>query len=252
MNGEEKEDKRMTKLNQDLEQMAVGMGARFFGVAELDAARDAIVKQGGEFLAAYPRAVSMGIALTDGIVDQLENHRDEIVARTYDSLYYTVNQSLNRISLRLSAELNRNGFKTLLVAASLRADTKNIKGLFSHKMAANLAGLGWIGPSCLMITPEMGPRVRWITILTDAPLEAGAPAPDRCGDCRKCVEACPSNAFTGRTFDPSEPRSARFDIQRCIKYREHLEKKKTGVPVCGMCVKACPFGMPEKGLEQSR
>ncbi len=222
--------------------MSMEMGASFFGVAELDAAREAIVDQGGAFLAAYPRAVSIGIALNDGIVDQLSHHKNEMIARTYDSLYVTVNQSLNRISLRLAAELNKNGHATFLIAASERVDTRKIKGLFSHKMAANLAGLGWIGPSCLLITPEMGPRVRWATILTDAPLEAGAPMPNGCGDCQICVDACPANAFSGRPFSPSDPRSSRFKIRRCISYRENLRENKTGVPVCGMCVQACPFG----------
>ncbi|MCP4690699.1 MAG: epoxyqueuosine reductase [Desulfobacterales bacterium] len=237
----------MAKLDDFLKRMSMEMGGRFFGAAELAAAREAVVAQGGEFLAAFPRAISIGIALNDGIVDQLPHHQDERIAKTYDSLYFTVNQSLNRISLRIAEELNRNGFKTLLVAASQRADGKNIKGLFSHKLAANLAGLGWIGPSCLLITPEMGPRVRWVTILTDAPLETGAPAPNGCGDCRLCVDACPAKAFTGRPFTPAEPRAARFKIQRCIKYREHLNEKKTGVNVCGMCVHVCPFGLKQNG-----
>ncbi len=232
----------MSRINGFLKRMSMEMGASFFGVAELDAAREAIVDQGGEFLAAYPRAVSIGVALHDGIVDQLIHHKNVKIARTYDSLYFTVNQSLNRIALRLAAELNKNGCDTLLIAASERVDPKRIKGLFSHKMAANLAGLGWIGPSCLLITPEMGPRVRWVTILTDASLEAGEPVPNGCGDCQICVEACPVKAFSGRPFHPSDPRSSRFKIRRCISYREKLKENKTGVPVCGMCVNVCPFG----------
>ncbi len=59
------------------------------------------------------------------------------------------------------------------------------------------------------------------------------------------MEACPPNAFTGRLFDPSEPRETRFNIQRCIDYRKQLEKI-TGVKVCGMCVNVCPVGIGEK------
>jgi len=96
-----------------------------------------------------------------------------------------------------------------------------------------------------LITPELGPRVRWVTVLTDAPLETGASIENKCADCRSCVEACPPNAFTGRLFDPCEPRETRFNIQRCIDYREQLEKI-TGVKVCGMCVNVCPVGIGEK------
>jgi epoxyqueuosine reductase len=236
------------RLQRKLERQARVMGARFFGVADLTVAQEAIVAQGGEFLAAYPRALSMGIALSDGIVDQLPRHKEAAVARTYDYLYYTVNRFLDRIALRLSITLNRQGFQTLLILASDRVDDENLLGLFSHKLAARLAGLGWIGPSCLLVTPEVGPRVRWVTVLTDASLEAGSPLADRCGDCQRCVEACPAQAFTGRLFDPGEPREARFDVHRCQEYRIHLRDEVSGVRVCGMCVYVCPYGQKEASL----
>jgi epoxyqueuosine reductase len=236
------------RLQRKLERQARVMGARFFGVADLTVAQEAIVAQGGEFLAAYPRALSVGIALSDGIVDQLPRHKEAAVARTYDYLYYTVNRFLDRIALRLSITLNRQGFQTLLILASDRVDDENLLGLFSHKLAARLAGLGWIGPSCLLVTPEVGPRVRWVTVLTDASLEAGSPLADRCGDCQRCVEACPAQAFTGRLFDPGEPREARFDVHRCQEYRIHLRDEVSGVRVCGMCVYVCPYGQKEASL----
>ena len=147
--------------------------------------------------------------------------------------------------MRLSVILNDHGFKTLLIPASDYIDEKNVLGLFSHKMAARLAGLGWIGPSCLLVTPEVGPRVRWVTVLSDAPFEAGAPIMNQCGDCQLCVEACPPKAFTGRPFDPLEPREVRFEVHRCREYRAHLRDKVTGARVCGMCVNVCPFGRKE-------
>lgn len=232
-------------LINSLEHKATDWGVQFFGVADLKAAKETIIEQGGEFLNVFPRAISVGIAMNDEIVNQLPRHKEPIIARTYDYLYYTVNQSLDRIALRLSVTLNKNGYKSLLVPASNSADSKNIRGLFSHKLAANLSGLGWIGPSCLLITPKSGPRVRWVTVLTDAPLEEGAPIRNQCGDCRICVESCPPKVFTGRLFDPSEPREARFKIQRCIQYRKNLEEKKTGVRVCGVCVSVCPVGRAE-------
>ena len=221
------------------------MGARFFGVADLAPAQEFIAAQGGKFLTNFSHALSVGVSLHDSIVDQLPNHKDVPVAKTYDCLYQTVNQSLNRIALRLSGVLNAHGFQTLLVPASDRTDSEKILGLFSHKLAAHLAGLGWIGPNCMIITPEAGPRARWVTILTDAQLDAGSRIANQCGDCKQCVEACPPKAFTGRPFDPDEPREVRFDVHRCIDYRNHLQDKVTGVKVCGMCIQACPFGQKE-------
>jgi epoxyqueuosine reductase len=233
------------RLQRELGRQARSMGARFFGVADLTVAQEAIVAQGGEFLAAYPRALSVGIALSDGIVDQLPRHKEVAVARTYDRLYDTVNWSLDRIALRLSVTLDEHGFQTFLIPASDRVNSEDLLGLFSHKLAARLAGLGWIGPSCLLVTPEIGPRVRWVTVLTDAPLETGSPLSDRCGDCQRCVEACPAQAFTGRPFDPDEPREARFDVRRCQEYRIRLRDEISGVRTCGMCVYVCPHGRKE-------
>jgi epoxyqueuosine reductase QueG len=229
-------------LQSRLEERAREWGARFFGVADLTSARNFIVDQGGGFLGDYPRAVSMGISLHDGIVDQLPRHKEQPVARTYDYLYGTVNASLNRIALHLSDMLNSRGFKTLLIPASDTLDKEKAVGLFSHKLAARLAGLGWIGPSCLLVNPEVGPRVRWVTVLTDALLEAGSPLANECGDCNQCVEACPPKAFSGRPFDPDEPRDVRFNVRRCMDYRSHLQEKVTGARVCGMCVYVCPIG----------
>lgn len=239
------ENKQLRAICGQLENRATSMGAQFFGVADLTEALETIVEQGGDFLAAFPRSISLGIALNDSIVDQLSRHKEVGVARTYDYLYYTVNQSLDRIALHLSSILNVNGFQTLLIPASDTIDSKKVHGLFSHKLSARLAGLGWIGPSCLLITPELGPRARWVTILTDALLEASNPIPNQCGECQKCVEACPPKAFTGRSFDSSESREARFNVQRCIDYRIHLKNKVTGVRVCGMCVHVCPVGRRE-------
>jgi len=233
-------------LQRALERQAKNMGARFFGVADLTVAQEAIVAQGGEFLAAFPRAVSVGIALSDSIVDELPRHKEPVIAKTYDYFVYTVvNRSLDRIALRVGTALEEQGYRILTVPTSQRVDQENLLGLFSHKLAAHLAGLGWIGKSCLLVTPEVGPRARWVTILTDAPLEAGSPLSNRCGDCQRCVEACPSQAFTGRPFDPREPREARFDVYRCEEYRNHLRDEVTGVRTCGMCIYICPHGRKE-------
>ena len=59
-------------LQKELEHQARSMGARFFGVADLTVAQGAIVAQGGEFLATYPCALSVGVALSDGLVSILE------------------------------------------------------------------------------------------------------------------------------------------------------------------------------------
>lgn len=107
---------------------------------------------------------------------------------------------------------------------------------------AHLAGLGGIGKSCLLITPKAGPRVRWVTVRTDSPLQpTGQPLEERCGDCQKRVEICPVGASSGRPFREDEPRETRYDARKCENYFKDLEKK-TGLGVCGLCLYVCPFG----------
>lgn len=95
------EREQLRAIRGQLENRAMDTGVRFFGVADLTGAQETIVEQGDDFLAAFPRSISLGIALNDGIVEQLSRHKEVGVARTYDYLYYTVNQSLDRIALYL-------------------------------------------------------------------------------------------------------------------------------------------------------
>ncbi|OPY28730.1 MAG: Epoxyqueuosine reductase [Methanocella sp. PtaU1.Bin125] len=223
-------------------QIAEAEGADFFGVADLTPARAEVTRQGGERIASYPRAISIGIRLFDEIVDQLPDRDQRAVAVSYrHHLYDVINDRLDYVASRIASELQRAGYRAYPVPASKRADDERICAVFSHKLAAHLAGLGWIGKSCLLVTPEAGPRARFITVLTDAPLAAGTPMDAACGDCTECADICPVSAITGRGFRGDEPREARLDARKCEQYFNRMEKE--GKPaVCGMCLYVCPHG----------
>jgi epoxyqueuosine reductase QueG len=237
---------------EELRTIAETWGADFFGVAALSTVADLVVDQGGPSVAGYPRAVSIGIGLQDSLVDLLGGDR----GRTGGALYRyhsfsVVNPALDRCAMAVAACLSDAGYRAMPIPASLRTDEDRIAGPISHKFAAHLAGLGWIGRSCLLVTPERGPRVRWITVLTDAPLPpTGGPSAPQCGDCRACVDACPVGAFTGRPFVPGEPRAARFDAAACERHYHALQG--SGEPVsCGLCVAVCPWGKKGGGPGRS-
>ena len=235
----------VTDLRERLKGKATANGAQFFGVADLAPARDFIVEQGGGLLAQYPVAVSIGYRLLDGIVDGLENHNDPMAISTYRyHIYQVVNPRLDSVALDIAQELQRAGHSTIVVPSSYTVDTGNLTGLVSHKLAAHLAGLGWIGKSALLVTPECGARSRWCTILTDAPLQADEPFQgEKCAGCTKCVEACPAQAFTGTAFDVVRPRSEIFAAEKCHEYmRQRRDIKNSSLNACGMCVYVCPYG----------
>lgn len=196
----------MTLIGQ-VRAVAEACGADYLGVADLAGVADVVLAQGGPSVAGYPRAVSLGIGLADPLVDLLGGPRDRAGDALYRyHTYSVVNPALDRCALLVARCLAKNGYRALPVPASLRTDDTRIAGPVSHKLVAHLAGLGWIGRSCLLVTPERGPRARWITVLTDAPLKpTGGPSEPRCGDCRACVDACPVGAFTSRSFAPGNP-----------------------------------------------
>jgi epoxyqueuosine reductase QueG len=230
-------------LQNDLHEQAMDLGADFFGVADLSAAHQAVLEQGGPVLAAFPRAVSLGIRLFDPIVNMLPNRSDLAVAMNYKHhCYDLINNRLDHVASRLASVVQSKGYRVVPIPASQTVSDEKLLGAFSHKLAAHLAGHGWIGKSCLLVTPSAGPRVRWASVLTDAPLEpTGASSAPQCASCRECVDICPAHAFTGVGFRPEDPRDVRMVAHRC---KAHLDERKevTGQSVCGLCLYVCPFG----------
>jgi len=232
----------------DLRETALALGADFCGVADLAPAQELVRELGGELATQFPHALSIGVALPSAIVDQLCRHEDKAVAWAYRSHGYdAINVRLDQLASRTASILQRAGHRAFPVAASQTIDKDRHYGLFSHKLAAHLAGLGWIGKSCLLVTPQVGPRVRWVTVLTDAPLESGGPLRERCGSCTECVDACPVHAFTGRRFREDEPRKARFDVSRCYAY-QRKDRAYPGSILCGVCIYVCPHGQRAGGV----
>lgn len=67
---------------------------------------------------------------------------------------------------------------------------------FSHKHAAYLSGLGSFGQNNVLLTPEYGPRVRFVSIFTNAEVEGDSiKTKDLCIKCLACVRECPVNAI---------------------------------------------------------
>jgi epoxyqueuosine reductase len=233
----------MADLYSQLTESARHDGVDYIGVARLEEARDFIRWQGGDSIIIFPSAISIGIALSNAIVDLLPNTEDKASRISYrHSSYDVINDRLDLFASKVASLLQRTGHSAFPIPAAERVDDERICASFSHKVAARLCGFGWIGKNCLLVTPDHGPRVRWVTVLTDAPLEStGVPMEERCGDCTECVAICPVRGFTGRPFKIEEPREARFDAKKCERHFSLLETRGK-LRVCGLCLYVCPFG----------
>ncbi len=113
---------------------------------------------------------------------------------------------------------------------------------FSHISAATAAGLGVRGKVGVVLTPQFGPRLRWISLITTAPLIPDPKfegelcleriKPGSCGD--KCIEIC-RTAQSG-ALKPW-PEEGGVDMFRCNFGRQAARGQ-----ACGMCIKICPVG----------
>ncbi len=191
------------ELRQKIKKIALEMGAVYFGMADLEKAKSGTTTgYEAKLISRYKTAISIGFPLLDDIVDAINDTNDLFALNNYRfHVYEVVNPRINDITLSVARSLIEAGYQAMAVPASHTVDAPNLTGLFSHKMAANLAGLGWIGKSCLLITPDHGPKVRWGTVLTDFVTPAGQLYTGKgCGGCNLCVSSCPAGAFTGRKF----------------------------------------------------
>jgi epoxyqueuosine reductase len=233
----------------DLKDFARGCGADFVGIADLGLI-DGIQAEPTDLLQGYTRAVSIAIRLSDGVIDPIVDSPTPL----YQQHYLRVNDRLDGIAVQVTQYLQRSGAKALPIPASQLLDTKNWTSYISHKAVALAAGLGWQGKSLLVVSPECGPRIRLVTVLTDAELEPDKPLKNRCGKCTACTEACPARAIKGvNTTYHYKDRDEALYFSRCVDKvvgdfakRPFIEK-----PICGVCIRACPWGA-KKGRKSRR
>lgn len=153
-----------------------------------------------------------------------------------------VRSNLDRIVSETSRFLGRRNIPHVVVPQGGQ-DPITLEAAFSHKSAAVLAGLGWIGKNCLLVTPEYGPRVRIASILIGCELLPGVPMTESlCGACDACVSACPGGFITGLTWKPGTHRERLLDAHGCNDFRENRPPLLGRKSECGRCLLVCPHG----------
>lgn len=228
---------QLLSLKEEIVKMLTDGGAFQVGVADLETAQSAMEVHADPRLLRFRRAVSFAVAFPYSVIAELT----EGPSLTYLHYYRAVNTLIDDLSLRLTGLLEMKGFEAFPVPSSQRTGKHKLTSIFPHRIAAYLAGIGWIGKSGCLVNEKTGPRLRLGTVLTNAMLPADKPVEVRCGDCTACTESCPAGAIKGRLFSPEVPFSERLQPELCDQYQNKV-RDNFGKRVCGVCLAVCPYG----------
>lgn len=234
-----KRDNANGDYTESLKNRIVNSGADLVGIADAKPLKEQKLFP-PDLLSSFTKVVAIAIRLPVEIFRQITDRPTP----TYSSVYRTANLMLDQIALLTANTLYKDSYNSLPIPAAQRWDQANAFAAISHKAVGNVAGLGWQGKSLLLINPTYGPRIRLVSVLTNAPLLTDSPIENRCGDCQLCREACPAGAIKGvGTKYHYKSRDEAFDLRRCEeKLKEFSRLPNIDTNICGICIKVCPFG----------
>ncbi len=146
--------------------------------------------------------------------------------------HYVIKEKLQTLVDALIAEAGQINYRIFVDSAPV----------LDRAWAVN-AGIGWIGKNTMLISRRNGSFFFLAEIITDLELDYDSPfGGNYCGDCSRCIDACPTGAITG-------PRQ--LDASKCISYltielkdaipSEFQGKMQDWIFGCDVCQDVCPW-----------
>ncbi|NLT95236.1 MAG: tRNA epoxyqueuosine(34) reductase QueG [Clostridia bacterium] len=122
-------------------------------------------------------------------------------------------------------------------------------GPLSDRAVAYRAGLGWLGKNGSLITEEYGSFVFLGELITTLPLEPDRPVSNQCGQCNRCLKACPMDAIIDDNWT--------INCQKCLGFQtlnkgclsDEVKEKIAGqkyIYGCDVCQLVCPFNQDKR------
>ena len=200
----------------EFETYAKSLGISSIGYTQITP--DLLIK---ERFISYPHTIVLTMAIGEDIINSEPG--DEAHALN-DSLY----AEFGRITYKISDYLRKNGYATEVAHP--------YEGGVNFSPLGQKAGLGWIGKSGLLITPELGPRLKISAIfvsianLPETSQDDHSWISDYCNRCSKCIKVCPEKALQEKETCCGE-KETKLEQKLCIGCSQG----------CTYCIEDCPF-----------
>ncbi|MHA1576296.1 MAG: hypothetical protein ACTSU3_02935 [Candidatus Thorarchaeota archaeon] len=180
--------------------------------------------------------VSIAVAYQNPIIDFIDKREgstpDYNLWNEYAHEYHRINQTLNQIAKSIATDYD--GIPLPATIGGVMEKVQHVHDYFgmvvSHRVVAELAGVGWRGKNQLIIHDRFSCAVRFSSVIVSIPLEHGTQLESKCGECTACEDVCSFIKYRSKLPDYRE---------NCRRYILFLKSKGLEKDVCGKCVKAC-------------
>ena len=193
------------RMTQKIKTLAHELGADLVGFANIERFDEAPIKMSPKGIMPKAKTVIVCAIHHPDATIELEGglKGDSQIFESY-RVQYTMNAKLDHISFHLAHFLEKSGFNAVPIVSSNIWRYRSYKELdavfspdMSHIYASVCAGLCEMGWNGLAISPEFGPRNRFVSVITDAELEPTPllPGGTLCDMCGECIRCCPTDAY---------------------------------------------------------
>jgi epoxyqueuosine reductase len=139
--------------------------------------------------------------------------------------------------------------KLNLLLASIKKENVNCKGKICvdsapvmEKVWAEKSGIGWIGKNTCLINKKIGSFHFLGELILNIDLDYDIPAKNYCGNCKKCIDACPTNALKEPYVLDANKCLSFLTIESKQKMSDEFAKKSKGwIFGCDICQDICPW-----------